>query len=186
LHRGSSVPYIRLRRAYLGLGSSTCAAREWRKRGSSRSGHPAISVDQLVMVLFTKHAREVAKARPSDKSASSVDRKTQGVLVRGPSVGAIWISGVLVHTDYSRRLYQLTALTPILFMYRPRTNSRVCARNEPLAATHKKVRCWKARHATEMQNRASHRVAKRATSKSSSLTSLRAVSSESRRARAIW
>src|ERR1700675_3406554 len=35
LHRRSSVPYICLRRGYLGLRSTTCAPREWWERGSS-------------------------------------------------------------------------------------------------------------------------------------------------------
>src|ERR1700682_1942213 len=49
---------------------------------------------------------------------------------------------------------------------------------------HKKVGCWR-QDATAMQNCDRHRVAKRDSSRSSSLTNLREVSSESRRARAI-
>src|SRR6266404_4595566 len=68
LHRRSSVPYICMRRGYLGLRSTTCAPREWWERGSSPGGYLATSVDQLVTLMFAKYAREAAKALPSDKA----------------------------------------------------------------------------------------------------------------------
>src|SRR5258708_27286570 len=68
LHRRSSVPYICMRRGYLGLRSTTCTPREWWERGSSPGGYLATSVDQLVTLLFAKNAREAAKALPSDKA----------------------------------------------------------------------------------------------------------------------
>ncbi len=36
--------------------------------GSSLGGYPATSVDQLVTLLFTKYAGEVAKTLPSDEA----------------------------------------------------------------------------------------------------------------------
>src|SRR6202163_2655085 len=75
LHRRSSVPYICLRRGYLGLRSTTCAPREWWERGSSPGGYLATSVDQLVTLSFAKYAREVAKALPSDKAYPLRGRK---------------------------------------------------------------------------------------------------------------
>jgi hypothetical protein len=68
LHRRSSVPYICMRRGYLGLRSTTCTPREWWECGSSPGGYLATSVDQLVTLLFAKNAREAAKALPSDKA----------------------------------------------------------------------------------------------------------------------
>src|SRR3981081_1014078 len=75
LHRRSSVPYICLRRGYLGLRSTTCAPREWWERGSSPGGYLETSVDQLVTLLFAKYAREVAKALPSDQRILCAARK---------------------------------------------------------------------------------------------------------------
>ena len=55
-----------MRRGYLGLGSPTCASS--RVVGTWLEGYLATSVDQPVTLLFTKYAREVAKALPSDKA----------------------------------------------------------------------------------------------------------------------
>src|ERR1700716_2709126 len=67
LHGRSSVPYICMRRGYLGLRSTTCAPRECWERGSSPGGYLATSVDQLATRLFAKNAREAAKARQATK-----------------------------------------------------------------------------------------------------------------------
>src|SRR6267143_6028761 len=75
LHRRLSVPYICLRRGYLGLRSTTCAPREWWERGSSPGGYLATSVDQLVALLFGKYAREVAKALQATKRILCAARK---------------------------------------------------------------------------------------------------------------
>src|SRR6476469_8963245 len=70
LHRRLSVPYLCLKRGYLGLAlpSTACAPREWWERGSSPGGYLARSVDQLVTLVFAKYVREVAKALPSDQA----------------------------------------------------------------------------------------------------------------------
>jgi hypothetical protein len=61
------VPYICLRRGYLGLPPARLAS-----GGSvSPGGYLATSVDQLVTLLFAKYACEVAKALPSDKARTT-------------------------------------------------------------------------------------------------------------------
>src|ERR1700730_6098965 len=59
LHRRSSVPYICLRRGYLGLRSTTCAPREWwnvaPRPAATDIGRSAVSL------LFAHDAREGAQ-----------------------------------------------------------------------------------------------------------------------------
>jgi hypothetical protein len=62
--------------------------------GSSLGGYLATSVDQLMML--TKHAREVAKALPSDKAHPARPGKRKACTSNGLALGRSW---VLAHRD---------------------------------------------------------------------------------------
>jgi hypothetical protein len=62
------VPYICSKRRILKFTVGCLRALRVVVRGSSPDGYLATSVDQLVTLLFAMHAREVAKALPSNKA----------------------------------------------------------------------------------------------------------------------
>src|ERR1700716_3137050 len=79
LHGRSSVPYICMRRGYLGLRSTTCAPREWWERGSSPGGYLATSVDQLVTLLFAKAAVGGNRDYPAGSGRQPRSAKSQAI-----------------------------------------------------------------------------------------------------------